>query len=140
MIKFSIKSEDVIINALNHEIRREILRLLNNQEMGYTQLLDHFAISSGKLNYHIKLLGGFIEKTKEGDYAITNLGNRVLKLLGDFNHLISEGERPLLKKAYLSQVGKNKSFLHIRYIGGIYMKIILLTASILVKCGHFILC
>ncbi|TXT66625.1 MAG: hypothetical protein BAJALOKI3v1_20088 [Promethearchaeota archaeon] len=129
--KISIPSEDVILNALNHEIRREVLRLLEKSEMTYTDLLDHFAISSGKLNYHLKLLSGFIDKDDEGVYILTELGKRVLSFLNDFNRILSQDERPLLKKAYLSQVGENKSFLHIRYVGGIFIKIILLVAIVL---------
>lgn len=127
----SIPSEEVILNALNHEIRREILRLLKDNTMSYTELLDHFAISSGKLNYHIKLLSGFIEKDEEGNYCSTDLGVRVLNLLNQFTQSTSDNERPLLKKAYLSQVGKNKSFLHIRYVGGVYIKIFLLVALVI---------
>jgi DNA-binding transcriptional ArsR family regulator len=121
--KISIPSEDVILNALNHEIRREVLRLLEKSEMTYTDLLDHFAISSGKLNYHLKLLSGFIDKDDEGVYILTELGKRVLSFLNDFNRILSQDERPLLKKAYLSQVGENKSFLHIRYVGEYLLKL-----------------
>ncbi|MBD3197531.1 MAG: helix-turn-helix domain-containing protein [Candidatus Lokiarchaeota archaeon] len=121
----SIPSEDVILNALNHEIRRNILKLLRKKVMTYTNLLDHFAISSGKLNYHLKLLGGFIVKDEDGIYNITELGINALKILDDFINLISDEEQPLLKKAYLSQIGENKSFLHIRYVGGIYIKLFL---------------
>ncbi len=124
----SIPSEDVIFNALNHSVRRDVLRLLEKNKMSYTALLDHFVISSGKLNYHLKLLSGFVEKNDEGIYTITKLGESVLNILREFNKLISEKEKSLLKKAYLSQIGKNKSFLHIRYVGGIYIKVILLIA------------
>ena len=126
----SIPPEDVIINALNHEIRREILRLLINKPVSYTKLLDHFALTSGKLNYHLKLLAGFIQKNSEGLYENTQLGSRVITLLKDFQELITEDDRPLLKKAYFSQIGSNKSFLHIRLVGGIYFKIIALIAAL----------
>ncbi|MFX0057148.1 MAG: hypothetical protein ACFE85_06270 [Candidatus Hodarchaeota archaeon] len=127
----SIPSEDVIINSLNHEIRREILRLLKDKKMSYSNLLDHFAIATGKLNYHIKLLTGFIDKDSEGLYTVTKLGVRLISLLNDLNKSITEEDRPLLKKAYISQVGSNKSFLRIRLVGGIYFKITAVFATVI---------
>jgi len=127
----SIPSEDVIINALNHEIRREVLQLLNNKPLSYSKLLDHFVISSGKLNYHLKLLTGFIQKNSEGLYENTKLGNRLLSLLKEFQHTITEEDKPLLKKAYFSQISGKKSFLHVRLVGGIYFKIISVVAAVL---------
>lgn len=127
----SIPSEDVIINALNHEIRREILRLLKEKKMSYSNLLDQFAISTGKLNYHLKLLSGFIEKDLEGLYKITKLGIRLISLLNNLNESITDEDRPLLKKAYVSQIGSDKSFLRIRLVGGIYFKITAVIAVVI---------
>jgi len=127
----SIPSEDVIINALNHEIRREILRLLKEKKMSYSNLLGHFAISTGKLNYHLKLLSGFVEKDVEGLYKTTRLGVRLISLLSNLNESITDEDRPLLKKAYVSQIGTDKSFLRIRLVGGIYFKIIAVIAVVI---------
>lgn len=127
----SIPSEDVIINALNHEIRREILRLLKEKKLSYSNLLDQFAISTGKLNYHLKLLSGFIEKDLEGLYKITKLGVRLISLLNNLNESITDEDRPLLKKAYVSQIGSDKSFLRIRLVGGIYFKITAVIAVVI---------
>ena len=124
------KSEDVIINALNHEIRRDILRLLEGKSLSYTNLLDYFVISSGKLNYHLKLLTGFIQKNDEGFYKLTELGQRVLLLLGDFQKILEEQE-PYLKKAYYSQLSEKRSFLHIRLVGGIYFKLVAVIAIVI---------
>jgi len=126
----SIPSEDVIINALNHDIRREILQLLISKPMSYSQLLNHFAISTGKLNYHLKLLTGFIRKTEEGLYANTQLGLRIISFLKNLKKEITEEDRSLLKKAYVTQIGDKKSFLQIRLIGGVYIKIIVILASL----------
>lgn len=119
-------TEDVVINALNHAIRREILRLVEDKPRSYTNLLEYFSISSGKLNYHLKLLTGFVQKDTRGYYEITILGKRVLLLLNDFQNLITDEDKPLLKRAYFSQIGGKKSFLHIRLVGGVYFKIIML--------------
>ena len=88
----SIPSENVIFNALNHKIRREILRIIINRPKTYSQLLNHFAISSGKLNYHLKLLSGFISKDDDHLYSCTNLGQRSLELLLNFQKELSDEE------------------------------------------------
>lgn len=123
----SIPSEDVIINAINHDIRRNILRLLKSKQMSYSQILDHFTLTSGKLNYHLKLLSGFIEKKDEGLYRNTQLGDKIINILEQFNDTIRDEDRPFLKKAFASQMSNKKSFLRIRLVGGIYLKIILLS-------------
>ncbi len=120
----SIPSEDIIINALNHEIRREILRLLEHKPLSYTNLLDYFTVSTGKLNYHIKLLTGFVQKDPNGNYELTKLGKNLLQILQNFNQIINEENTPLLKRAFLSQFGGKGSFLQIRLVGGLYFKLI----------------
>ena len=127
VLDMSIPSEDVIINAINHDIRRNVLRLLKSKQMSYSQILDHFALTSGKLNYHLKLLSGFIEKKDEGLYRNTQLGDKIINILEQFNDTIRDEDRPFLKKAFASQMSNKKSFLRIRLVGGIYLKIILLS-------------
>lgn len=96
--------------------------------MGYSALMEHFTISSGKLNYHLKLLSGFVEKQSDGLYHNTPLATRVLQLLEAFRGSIQDAERPLLKKAYISQIQEDKSYLHFRLVGGLQMKIVLLVS------------
>lgn len=130
MINISIPSENVILNALNHEIRREILRLLEKRPMSYSKLMEYFTITSGKLNYHLKLLTGFVEKKDDGTYINTKLGKRIFKILDDFRGSIQDDERHLLKKAYMTQLKEEKSYLHLRLIGGLQMKIIAISAIV----------
>ena len=61
----SIPSEKVIIQAIAHNIRREILRILVDYPRTFTDLLNHFDISTGKLNYHLTQIKGFIAKNEE---------------------------------------------------------------------------
>ena len=123
----SIPSEDVLLQAVNHKIRRKILQIVNdNKGRSYTSLLETFDISNGKLNYHLKLLKGFIQKDVNGYYQITPLGIRTLKILEDFMQEISEEERPLIKEAYLSQKENDKSFIELQYVSGYRFKIVLL--------------
>ena len=76
-----------IINALNHEIRRDTLVLLEKSPMSYSQLLEKFNIATGKLNYHLKLMDGLITKDGNGHYVLTALGQ---KALGIMKELVSQ--------------------------------------------------
>ncbi len=124
VIFISIPSEDVILVALNHEIRREILQLLTQKAMTYTQLMENFTLTSGKLNYHLKLLTGFIQKQEDGMYACTKLGKRIFTLLENFRSSIQDEDKSFIKKAYLTQIKEDKSYLHLRLVGGLQMKIL----------------
>ena len=77
----AIPSEDVIIHAISHQIRREILEILKMGTKTFSDLLNHFDISTGKLNYHLTQIKGFIRKDEEGKYELTSLGLRALEIL-----------------------------------------------------------
>jgi DNA-binding transcriptional ArsR family regulator len=100
----SIPSEKVVIQAISHDIRREILRILKNDPRTFTELLNYFDISTGKLNYHLTQIKGFIEKDEEtAKYRVILLGTKVLEILDLIKREISEADQPLLKQAYISQ-------------------------------------
>ncbi len=105
----SIPSENVIIQAIAHDIRRGILRIVNKEPRTFTDLLQYFDISTGKLNYHLNQIKGFIARNDETiKYEITSLGKKALKILDVINREIPETDQPLLKEAFLSQkeIGK----------------------------------
>lgn len=104
---------------------------MKENPLSFSQLLNHFAIATGKLNYHLKLLEGFISKTETGLYQNTPFGNRTLHLLQEFHDNITDNDRPLLKKAYVSQIREKRTFLHLRIVGGLYAKIIALLIAII---------
>ena len=99
----SIPSEKVVIQAIAHDIRREALRIIVNQPQTFTDLLNYFDISSGKLTYHLNQIKGFVSKNEENKYTITPLGKRALEILDIINREITEADQPLLKEAFLSQ-------------------------------------
>ncbi len=64
--------EAVILQALNHVERRNIIKIINAQEMGatYSEILGELGIPTGTLNYHLKQLEGFTSRgTMRGDIA-----------------------------------------------------------------------
>jgi hypothetical protein len=83
-----------IINALNHEIRRDTLVLLEKSPMSYSQLLEKFGIATGKLNYHLKLMDGLIAKDENGHYILTALGQKALAIMKELVSQTADGGTP----------------------------------------------
>lgn len=74
--------EEIMLNALNHKVRREILRLIQNKGSAtYTQILDRTEQPTGKLNYHLKQLAGLVDKTITDEYELTPLGEKAVTIL-----------------------------------------------------------
>jgi len=107
----SIPSDDVIIQALGHPIRRDILKIVGESTKSYTEICDYFDISRGKLNYHLNQMAGFIVKNKDGLYEITSLGKKAIEILNIIHQKFSKEEQPMIKKAYVSQKSKKESIL-----------------------------
>jgi CubicO group peptidase (beta-lactamase class C family) len=65
--------EDVIMRALTHRERRNILKIIDYSNGGvvYSGILGETGLSTGRLNYHLKELEGFIEKDEERRYLLT---------------------------------------------------------------------
>ncbi len=101
----------MILQALSHSIRRNILRLLRESSKTYTDISDHFDISRGKLNYHLNQMAGFLEKTEKGLYRITSLGKKALDILDNIRHTITGDDQTRIKQAYVSQKSKSSSIL-----------------------------
>jgi hypothetical protein len=75
--------EDVIMQALTHRERRNILKIIDHSESGvvYSGILGETGLSTGRLNYHLKELEGFIEKDEERRYILTALGKKAVRLM-----------------------------------------------------------
>lgn len=75
--------EDVIMQALTHRERRNILKIIDHSDGGviYSGILGETGLSTGRLNYHLKELEGFIEKDEERRYLLTALGKKAVRLM-----------------------------------------------------------
>ena len=105
MKKVKGEIEEVILQALVHEARRDILRIIEVSEKGasYTELMDQLRLSTGKLNYHLKQLEGLIRKNMELRYVLTPLGRKTLNLLDSMSHGINADSEKFVKVAYRAQ-------------------------------------
>ncbi len=58
---------------LKDSTRRDILRYLNDRPLSYMELMNLSKITNtGKLNYHLKVLGELIQKTADDKYSLTD--------------------------------------------------------------------
>lgn len=105
----SLPTEEIFIQAISHEIRRNILRLLMESPKSFTDLLSFFDISSSKLTYHLKHIQGFVEKDEHQYYTITDLGKRALNVLNSIKEGVKPEEQSLLKEAFQGQKTYRKS-------------------------------
>ena len=71
---------------LKDETRRKILLLLNDKQgIAYTDLMDAVdVISTGTLNYHLKILGDLLTKNETGRYILSEKGKLAARLIIEF--------------------------------------------------------
>jgi DNA-binding HxlR family transcriptional regulator len=89
---FGDEVEDVIIQVLGHRERRNILKMLSTSEDGatYSEILGETGLSTGRLNYHLKELEGFIERSEDRRYGLTVLGRKALHVLHNIHEDLDE--------------------------------------------------
>ena len=81
--------------TLKDQTRRRIIVLLHDRpNLSYTELIGVLQISNtGKLNYHLKVLGDLLSKTENGGYVLTEKGMTAFQLLQQFPDKPSEKPR-----------------------------------------------
>ena len=70
-----------IFNVLGNDLRRRIFLHISVQPRTYTWLLEELEIESGHLAYHLRSMGGLIEKDNEGTYNLSKLGIEASNIL-----------------------------------------------------------
>lgn len=63
-----------MFSSLKHPARRKILRMLSQNPMTFSQLLDALEVSSSNLTYHLESLGELLFKTESGAYKLSTFG------------------------------------------------------------------
>ena len=76
---------------LSDTTRRSILELLAEKEsLSYTEVMAILQVTNtGRLNYHLKALGGLVSKDDQGRYHLTEKGHAAVNLLRAFPERIS---------------------------------------------------
>ncbi|MCW4004831.1 MAG: helix-turn-helix domain-containing protein [Candidatus Bathyarchaeota archaeon] len=83
MLTKSEQIENVTFQALAHQTRRTIIRIVQSRKQGisYTELITELGLSTGKLNYHLEQLKGLIEKNSSNYYVLTSFGEKAVEHL-----------------------------------------------------------
>jgi hypothetical protein len=68
-----------IFNALRHDVRRNILRMLEDKELTHTEIAESLGISSSHLTYHLDNLKDLVTKTEQG-YALSRFGEAAVQM------------------------------------------------------------
>ncbi len=89
-------------DVLKHPIRRKIiLALYDSNRLSYVDLMNIVkVVSTGKFNYHLKILGDLIEKDQNGKYSLTEKGKMAAQLLQKFPERKFKKESRILKISY----------------------------------------
>lgn len=73
-----------LYKVLRDQTRQDIINMLGEKgSVSYTGILTFLNVSTGKLNYHLKILAPFIRK-EQGSYMLNETGDNAYKILKKF--------------------------------------------------------
>jgi len=82
-----------ILSIVSHRLRREILlNLSEKNECSFTELMNALNLDTGKLSFHIRSLGVFLERTSTGKYRLSKVGENAVRLIKDLEGWAAEAE------------------------------------------------
>jgi ArsR family transcriptional regulator len=69
-----------VFKALNDATRREILELLQRQDLSAGEIVEHFNLSWPSISHHLDILkqAGLVTSKKEGQYVYYSLNTTVV--------------------------------------------------------------
>jgi predicted transcriptional regulator len=110
--------EEIIIQALGHSERRNIIEIIGTSEegVGYSEILGEIGLNTGKMNYHLKLLEGVIERDQNRRYKLTPIGKKAFMVLNSLSEDLENGYEDYLVKARQSQGTGVKKIANIWFI------------------------
>jgi len=79
--------DDIIIKAIGHPERKNILRIVGSYPEGvtYTGILGESGLSTGRLNYHLGELTGFLDRDEDRLYSLSEIGKKAVATLNFIN-------------------------------------------------------
>ena len=87
MKKTENELDDIIIKALGHPERKRILRIVGGYPEGvtYTGILGESGLSTGRLNYHLGELEGFLDRGEDRLYRLSEVGKKAVATVDFIN-------------------------------------------------------
>ena len=97
--------EEIIVQALGHPERRNIIEIIgtSKENVSYSEILGEIGLNTGKMNYHLKLLEGVIERDKNRRYTLTPIGKKAFIILNSMTTDLENGYEEYLGKVKLNQ-------------------------------------
>jgi len=71
----------VMFSSLRHPARRKILRMLSEEKMTFSQMLEELAIPSSHLTYQLENLGELVVKDENGKYELSSFGKAAVSMM-----------------------------------------------------------
>ena len=102
--------EQVILQALGHTERRNIIKIIGASDTGvtYSVILGETGLDTGHLNYHLRGLEGLIIRGDDRIYTLSPLGVKALRLLQGISDEVNGDVSEYIKSAK----GSQESLLH----------------------------
>jgi hypothetical protein len=75
--------DDLVIKVLSHKERKRILKIVGSYPEGinYTGILGETGLTTGRLNYHLGELEGFLDRGEDRLYRLSTLGEKAVATL-----------------------------------------------------------
>lgn len=80
-MSFEEDTYNTIFKAMQHPIRRRILRTIADNPSTYTEIQKDLNIDNGLLNYHLDALSSLITKNREDKYTLSDFGRATTGLI-----------------------------------------------------------
>ena len=102
-----------LYKILKDETRRKTVLLLSEKGvLSYTDLMDELGIvSTGMLNYHLKVLGDLVTKNEAGQYLLTGKGKLASRLLTEFPDESNQAEKRKRQRLFWTALGVSQIFI-----------------------------
>jgi len=83
----SSELDDIIIKALGHQERKNILKIIASYPEGvnYTGILGETELSTGRLNYHLGELEEFLDRGEDRLYRLNKIGEKAVATIEFIN-------------------------------------------------------
>ena len=103
--RYASEVEELILQGIGHEERRNILKIIASASEGviYSEILHELNLNTGKLNYHLKLLEGLIERDDNRHYHLSTLGKKAVSTLNNMTADLDEDELIRVSEVKTSQ-------------------------------------
>lgn len=96
---------DLVLSAINHPIRRDIVRYLaESGPQSYTSLLERFRLQTGTLNHHLRMLEPLLEQDGDKRYLLNREGEIAYQTMKHMEALLSRPRLPALRRRSVTPI------------------------------------